>query len=327
MNLNKTAAAPNRFNQKLSSFGIQLKRAQVEILQLNIGKICNLTCAHCHVNAGPWRKEIMNRETIDQILDWLTPTEIATVDLTGGAPEMIPDFRYLVERLKSPPRPRHIIDRCNLTILLEPGFEDLAQFLAKHHVEIIASMPCYELKNVDAQRGEGVFDASIQALQYLNKIGYGHNPKLELHLVYNPTGPYLPPEQTKLEADYKHELRKHFGVVFNRLYTITNMPIARYKSYLKRQGQLKNYYDLLIENFNPHTIDNLMCRNTLNVAYDGEVFDCDFNQMLNLPIENNQRRYLWELDPLTLEGRGIHTGIHCFGCTAGGGSSCQGSLL
>ena len=327
MHLSKTASVTNRFNQKLSAFEIKLKRAQVEILQLNIGKICNLNCSHCHVNAGPWRKEIMSRKTIDKILKWLEPTNIPTVDLTGGAPEMIPDFRYLVERLKSPPRPRHIIDRCNLTILLEPGFEDLAEFLAEHNVEIIASMPCYELENVDAQRGEGVFDASIKALQYLNKIGYGCNAQRELHLVYNPTGPYLPPEQTKLEADYKRELKKHFGIIFNRLYTIVNMPIARYSSYLKRNGQLKDYYDLLIENFNPHTIDNLMCRNTINVAYNGEVFDCDFNQMLNLRLEKNQRRYLWELNPTQLEGRTIRTGQHCFGCTAGSGSSCQGSLV
>ena len=314
-----------RFEQKLAEHNLQLQRAAVEILQLNIGKICNLACVHCHVDASPRRKEMMSRETIDKILEWLKPTSISKVDLTGGAPEMTPDFRYLIERLKQDSR--HIIDRCNLTILLEPGFETLASFLADHQVEIIASMPCYQPENVNAQRGNGVFGRSTEALQRLNQIGYGHDPDRPLHLVYNPIGPHLPPDQEQLEATYKRELKIHFNIVFNRLYTITNMPIARYATYLRRKGDLQAYYELLIENFNPHAIEGLMCRHTLNVSYTGEVFDCDFNQMLNLPLENHRHRYLWELNPFELEGRPIHRAQHCFGCTAGSGSSCQGALV
>ena len=316
----------NSFEAKLAESDIALHRAKTEILQLNIGKICNLACVHCHVSAGPRRKEMMQRETVEKILKWLEPTTISTVDLTGGAPEMIPDFRYLVKQLTSFDRPRHIIDRCNLTILVEPGYEDLADFLAEHHVEIIASMPCYQPENVNAQRGNGVFDKSIEGLQLLNRIGYGHKPHLPLHLVYNPVGPELPPPQRELEATYKRELSRHFGITFNKLYTLTNMPIARYATYLRRRGELEAYYELLVTNFNPHSIDALMCRNTLNVSYTGEVFDCDFNQMLNLPLANQCRRFLWELDPSTLEGLPIHTARHCFGCTAGAGSSCQGAL-
>src|SRR5690242_12368090 len=214
----------NRFAHKLSEQSISLRRARPEILQVNVGKLCNLTCIHCHVNAGPKRKEIMSRETIDRVIDWFARTDIPKVDLTGGAPEMIPDFKYFIERLKTLTPPRHIIDRCNLTILLEPGYEDYAPFLARHKVEIIASMPCYSPENVNAQRGEGVFDGSIQALQLLNALGYGIDPLLPLHLVYNPNGAFLPPPQAELEADYKRELKEHFGIVFNKLYTITNLP-------------------------------------------------------------------------------------------------------
>ena len=270
---------------------------------------------------------MMQRETIDKILEWIEPTAIATVDLTGGAPEMIPDFRYLVKQLTTTNRPRHIIDRCNLTILLEPGYEDLAEFLAKYHVAIIASMPCYQPQNVNAQRGNGVFDKSIEALQRLNSLGYGRESHLPLHLVYNPIGPYLPPPQHELEATYKRELTQHFGISFHNLYTITNMPIARYAAYLRRQGKLEAYYALLVESFNPHSVKGLMCRTTLNVSYTGEVFDCDFNQMLSLPLENKRRRFIWDIDPSMLEGLPIHTGTHCLGCTAGAGSSCQGALI
>lgn len=317
----------NKFDQHLEQHRIHLKRSKPTILQLNIGKLCNLTCQHCHVNAGPWRKEIMSRETIDKTLTWLESTDIPTIDLTGGAPEMIPDFRYLVESIKKSSKPRHIIDRCNLTILLEPNFEDMADFLAKHKVEIIASMPCYSPENVNEQRGNGVFDGSIKALQLLNKIGYGIDEKLPLHLVYNPIGASLPPEQTELEADYKHELKKHFDIVFNRLYTITNMPIARFESYLKQNKTLSTYYDLLIENFNPHAVENLMCRDTINVSYTGKVYDCDFNQMLAMPMKDQNKQYLWDLDYASLERQSIHTAPHCFGCTAGTGSSCQGALM
>src|SRR5213083_1855971 len=244
----------NRFAQKLADYSIALRRGRPEILQVNVGKLCNLTCVHCHVNAGPKRKEIMSRETIDRIIDWFGKTDIPTVDLTGGAPEMIPDFCYFIERLKALEPSRHIIVRCNLTILLEPGYESLGPFLARNQVEIIASMPCYSPENVNAQRGEGVFDASIKALQLLNSLGYGLEPLLPLHLVYNPNGAFLPGPQEELEADYKRELKAHFGIVFNKLYTITNLPIARFASYLRHNDKLGDYMRILIDAFNPATI-------------------------------------------------------------------------
>jgi radical SAM/Cys-rich protein len=320
----------NRFAAKLAEHRLPLRHTKTEVLQINVGKLCNLTCIHCHVNAGPRRKEIMTRATIDRLIDWLAKTDIPTVDLTGGAPEMIPDFKYLVERLKALTPPRHIIDRCNLTILLEPGFEDYAQFLARHEVEIIASMPCYSPENVNAQRGNGVFDASIQALQLLNSLGYGRQPHLPLHLVYNPNGAFLPGPQEELAADYKRELQEHFGIVFNELYTITNLPIARFASYLKNNNLLADYMALLNDAFNPATVKGLMCRNTINVSWLGEVFDCDFNQMLKMPWFSNggsQSLHLWDVDPDRVENREILTGDHCFGCTAGAGSSCGGALL
>src|SRR5947199_855441 len=247
----------NRFAQRLAERSLSLRRGRPEILQVNVGKLCNLTCVHCHVNAGPKRKEIMTRETVDRIVDWLANTDIPIVDLTGGAPEMIPDFRYFIERVKALTPSRHVIDRCNLTILLEPGYEDLAGFLTKRKVEIIASMPCYSAANVDAQRGDGVFEGSIAALQLLNSLGYGIDPELPLHLVYNPVGAFLPPSQDELELDYKRELNKHFGVVFNKLYTITNLPIGRFASYLRHNNKLDDYMRLLIEAFNAATIEGL----------------------------------------------------------------------
>jgi radical SAM/Cys-rich protein len=316
----------NRFARKLMETRLTLRRGRTEILQINVGKLCNLTCNHCHVNAGPKRREIMTRDTIDRVLAWLARTEIPTVDITGGAPEMIPDFRYLVEQVKSLKPARHVIDRCNLTILLEPGHEDLAEFLARHGVEIIASLPCYSAKNVNEQRGDGVFDGSIRALQLLNKLGYGTEEWLSLHLVYNPSGAFLPGPQAELEADYKSELKEHFGIEFNRLYTITNMPIARFAAYLRHHGQFDEYMDRLAASFNSHTVDDLMCRNTLSVGWRGEVYDCDFNQMLDLQWQNGRPLFLWDIDPARVEGRPILTGDHCFGCTAGCGSSCGGAL-
>lgn len=319
----------NRFADRLAAEGFQLRRMRPEILQVNVGKLCNLTCVHCHVNAGPKRKEIMTRETVDRIIEWLAKTGIPTVDLTGGAPEMIPDFRYLVERVKALTPSRHVIDRCNLTILLEPGYEDLAEFLAARKIEIIASMPCYSQENVNAQRGEGVFDASIKALQLLNSLGYGVDVSLPLHLVYNPVGAFLPPLQTQLEADYKRELAAHFGIVFNKLYTITNLPIGRFASYLRHNNKLDDYMRLLIGAFNPATIDGLMCRNMISVGWRGEVYDCDFNQQLGMQWSGNggsKPLFLWGIDPDSLEDRVIMTGDHCFGCTAGAGSSCGGAI-
>jgi radical SAM/Cys-rich protein len=243
---------------------------------------------------------------------------------------MIPDFRHFIERVKELQPSRHVIDRCNLTILLESGYEDLAEFLAARKVEIIASMPCYSVENVNAQRGEGVFEGSIAALRLLNSLGYGFDPELPLHLVYNPVGAFLPPSQAKLEADYKGELAAHFGIVFNKLYTITNLPIGRFASYLRHNNKLDDYMRLLIDAFNPATTDGLMCRNTISVGWRGEVYDCDFNQQLGMQWSDNgarERLFLWDIDPESLENREIMTGDHCFGCTAGAGSSCGGAIV
>ena len=319
----------NRFSEKLGAHSLSLRRARPEILQVNVGKLCNLTCMHCHVNAGPKRKEIMTRETVDRIINWLAETDIPTVDLTGGAPEMIPDFRYFIEGVKKLHPSKHVIDRCNLTILRETGYEDLSAFMAINHVEIIASMPCYSPENVNAQRGEGVFEGSIGALRLLNSLGYGMKPELPLHLVYNPLGAFLPSSQAKLEADYKHEFAAHFGIVFNKLYTITNLPIGRFASYLRHNDKLGDYMRMLIDAFNPATIQGLMCRNTISVGWRGEVYDCDFNQQLGMQWSSNGRNeplFLWDIDPDSLEDREIMTGDHCFGCTAGAGSSCGGAI-
>jgi len=341
----------NRFAEKLGAHSLSLRRGRPEILQVNVGKLCNLTCMHCHVNAGPKRKEIMSRATIDRIIDWLAKANIPIVDLTGGAPEMIPDFRYFIMQIGALQPPRHIIDRCNLTILLEPGYQDLSEFLANNKIEIIASMPCYSAENVNAQRGEGVFDGSIAALQLLNSLGYGIDPHLPLHLVYNPVGAFLPPSQEELEDDYKRELKKHFGIKFNKLYALSNLPIGRFASYLRHNGKLEEYMELLVHAFNPATVSGLMCRSTISVGWRGEVYDCDFNQQLGMqwmgrdrppgcpdgrsrtgigarrPYHDNSKPFfLWDIDPDSLEGREIMTGDHCFGCTAGAGSSCGGAI-
>ena len=319
------------FSDRLAAHGRTLRRTKTEVLQINVGKLCNLVCVHCHVNAGPKRKEIMTRETIDRVIDWLAKTDIPVVDLTGGAPEMIPDFRYFVERVCALEPTRHVIDRCNLTILLESGYEDLAEFLVKRKVEIIASMPCYTPENVNAQRGEGVFEGSIKALKLLNRLGYGVAGDLPLHLVYNPVGAFLPPPQAELEADFKRELAGNFGVVFNNLYTITNLPIARFAAYLRHNNKLDEYMQLLVDAFNPATVDGLMCRSTISVGWRGELYDCDFNQQLDMQWSRSnggsKPLFLWDVDPTEIAGREIMTGKHCFGCTAGAGSSCGGALL
>jgi radical SAM/Cys-rich protein len=266
----------------------------------------------------------MTDETVDRILNWVERTSIQTVDLTGGAPEMVPAFRRMISQLSAMKPRRHIIDRCNLTILHEPGYEGLAEFLAENRVEIVASMPCYSPDNVNAQRGDGVFDASISALKHLNTLGYGREDGLPLHLVYNPLGANLPPDQAELEAEYKTELRTHFGIEFHRLYTITNMAIARFASWLKRNGTLAEYQQLLIQSFNPGAVNGLMCRDTVSIDWQGDVYDCDFNQQLGMravPVK------IWDLRPTALDSAPILTGEHCFGCTAGSGSSCGGSLV
>ena len=306
-----------------------ITRRAVETLQVNLGYRCNQSCLHCHVNAGPKRTEEMTAETIAELLACLDRNPgIRTLDLTGGAPELNANFRRLVREARA--RGLTVIDRCNLTILSEPGHEDLAEFLAAQQVEIVASLPCYLEDNVDKQRGKGVFTASIAGLQALNALGYGRDGSgLALNLVYNPQGAELPPPQASLEAAYKAYLQDHFGIVFNRLYCIANMPIARFASYLRRNDQLADYQQLLKDAFNPGTVDGLMCRNTINVSWRGEVFDCDFNQMINLPLEadgDGRPLSLWDLDPATFAEVPIRTGQHCFGCTAGSGSSCGGAL-
>ncbi len=321
-------AYKNDFDAALASSGARLSRVSPEILQLNTGKLCNLTCLHCHVNAGPKRKEIITRETIDQVLNWFEKTDISTLDLTGGTPEMIPDFRYLVESVRSFEKPRKIMTRLNATIVNEPGYEWVPEFHKKHEVEIIASMPCYCPKNVNEQRGEGVFDSSIKAFQQLNKLGYGRDENLILNFVYNPNGAYLPPEQKELEQDYKIEMKKHFDIDFNKLYCITNIPISRFASYLKREKKLEEYMQLLRDSYNPATVHGLMCRDTISVSWKGNLYDCDFNQMLEMHSdEEDQGKKLWDLELDHWMKLPIRTGNHCFGCTAGSGSSCGGVVV
>lgn len=319
----------NPFEQALADCGSLLQRKRPEILQLNIGKLCNLTCNHCHVNAGPKRTEIMESQTVDRILEWFEKTNIPTLDLTGGTPEMIPDYRRLVKSVRNFDQPRRVMTRLNATIINEPGYEWVPKFLRDHQVEIIASMPCYQPDNVNEQRGDGVFDSSILAFQKLNQLGYGSDPALRLNFVYNPNGAFLPPCQIELQADYKKAVKEPFKIVFNDLYSIANMPISRFASHLKNTGQYESYNQLLRESFNPATIDSLMCRNTINVSWLGEVFDCDFNQMMKLPLasqEDPSPLHVWDINPDTFTNIPIRTAAHCFGCTAGSGSSCGGAL-
>ena len=314
------------FSSKLREAGHAALRAdRVEILQVNLGKLCNMTCAHCHVDAGPDRREIMQPAEIAACIKILEQNpQIKTLDLTGGAPEMNPQFRELVAAARK--LGKHVIDRCNLTILLANGFEYLPEFLAEHQVEIVASLPCYLEENTDAQRGEGAYSKSVRALLRLNELGYGGDAQRILTLVYNPVGPSLPPDQQKLEADYRRELLDRFGIRFNRLFTITNMPISRYLDHLLQTEQYNTYMEKLIDAFNPQAIDGLMCRNTISVGWDGRLFDCDFNQMLNLAVKSGNPAALHEFDLQTLARREIVISQHCFGCTAGSGSGCQGAI-
>lgn len=303
-----------------------LTASEIRVLQVNVGRLCNQTCRHCHVDAGPERREIMSRETLVACLDVLARTAIPVVDITGGAPEMNPHFRWFVAEVRR--LGRHVIDRCNLTILTSPGYEDLAAFLAEHQVEIIASLPCYLEQNTDAQRGAGVFERSIAALRRLNALGYGQiGSPLLLNLVYNPLGPSLPPPQAQLEEAYRRELQERYGVAFHRLYTITNMPISRFLDDLLRQGRFEAYMEKLVASYSVRAVEGLMCRTTLSVDWQGRLFDCDFNQMLDLPLAPELPRTIHEFDTSRLEHRPIVTGRHCYGCTAGAGSSCQGSLV
>ncbi len=305
-----------------------LLRRNVEILQVNLGYRCNQSCVHCHVNAGPKRTEEMNSETIDSLIDFIsTSADVKVLDLTGGAPEMNPNFRALVVNARA--RGLKVIDRCNLTILEEPGFESAAQFLADHHVEIVASLPCYLEENVDKQRGKGTFAASIKGLKRLNTLGYGKpESDLVLNLVYNPQGPSLPPPQEPLQTAYKAHLSKEFGIVFNNLYTLANMPIQRFGSMLISKGQFNSYMQLLHESHRNKNLEHVMCRNLLSVDWQGYVYDCDFNQQLGLAItgESRSRLHISEITGAMLEGHPIRIADHCYGCTAGQGSSCGGAL-
>lgn len=329
--------APAPFHEQLRLHGTaELRRKSLDTLQVNLGKLCNQACHHCHVEAGPKRTEMMQAKTVDRLLELLQDTpSVGLVDVTGGAPELNPHFRRLLRETRA--LGRRFMDRCNLTVLFEPGQEDTAEFLAAHRAEITASLPCYSQDNVDGQRGKGVFAKSITALQQLNTLGYGQTDTgLVLNLVYNPTGPHLPPAQAGLEADYRDRLLQDFGIVFSSLFTITNMPIKRFSESLARHGQTEDYMRLLRGAFNPNTIDDLMCTTLVSVDYDGRLYDCDFNQMLEMPapvaggslgVLGQEAKTIFDIDSLSaLLQQKVRTADHCFGCTAGAGSSCGGAL-
>jgi len=302
-------------------FEPEIDRISLNTIQINLGRVCNQTCNHCHVDAGPHRKESMTLDTSLKILQWIKKNKISIVDITGGAPELNPNFRKIVSECRN--LGIHVIVRCNLTVIFEKGQDNLSEFYSKNKVELICSLPCYLEENVDSQRGSGVFQKSILALQKLNSLGYGKVEDLILRLVYNPQDDSLPPPQKELEIKYKIELKKLFNIEFNELLTITNMPINRFRTFLKRSKKLQNYFLLLKNSYNIKTIDSLMCRHLISVDWKGFIYDCDFNQMLNMKLSNEK---LWDYSPEELIGKKIKTNDHCFGCTAGSGSSCGGSL-
>lgn len=303
-----------------------IQRGITHTLQLNLGYLCNIACLHCHVNAGPTRKELMRRETMQLALDIAREHSLTILDMTGGSPEMNPDFRWLVEAAQA--QGMQVMDRLNPTIIEEPGYEWVALFLAQHHVEVVASLPCYSQANVDQQRGEGVFEASIAGLQKLNALGYGKSGSgLLLHLVYNPNGSFLPPAQDQLQEDYQRLLGENFGIVFNQLYTIANMPIKRFGSTLISQGKFDDYLNLLKGSHRNTNLANVMCRSLISVDWQGYVYDCDFNQMLGMPLSGASKKiHLSDLQGTALKNRAIAVAGHCYGCTAGQGSSCGGAL-
>jgi len=317
------------FQQKLEGIGLYpLKPTQLEIFQINVGKMCNQVCRHCHVDAGPDRKEIMTRETMQQCLEVLkTNPSFKTVDLTGGAPEMNPDFRWFVEEIKKASPSINIIVRCNLTIICSnKKYYDLPEIFKQHNIEVVSSLPFYTKDRTDRQRGDGVFEDSIKALQMLNAVGYGVAERgLTLNLVYNPAGAFLPPSQSSLEKDFKDSLQKDFGIVFNNLFAITNLPISRYLDYLLQSGNYEKYMEKLITAFNPVAAANVMCRNTISVGWDGFIYDCDFNQMLELKVDCSSK-HIAQFNLQQLANRSIVVNQHCYGCTAGAGSSCGGAV-
>ncbi|MBP8153841.1 MAG: arsenosugar biosynthesis radical SAM protein ArsS [Nitrospira sp.] len=314
------------FEARLDQAGLfPLRATGMTVFQINVGKLCNQTCRHCHVDAGPDRTERMSRETAELCMQALAKTDIPTVDITGGAPELNPNFRWLVEQARG--LGRHVLDRCNLSVLLIPSQAGLAEFLATHRVEIIASLPSYRASQTDAQRGEGIFEKSIEALRRLNQLGYGRpDSGLALNLVYNPVGAFLPPKQEAIEAQFRRELRRLHGVEFTHLYTITNMPVSRYLEFLVESGNYEQYMERLANAFNPTAAAGVMCRSMISVGWDGRLYDCDFNQMLELQIDGVLPRHIRDVDPVGLQSRRIVTGNHCYGCTAGAGSSCGGAV-
>lgn len=318
------ACAP--FDERLATAAMRPLRATgISVFQINVGKLCNQTCRHCHVDAGPDRLEVMSRETAELCIRALAQTDIPTLDITGGAPELNPHFRWLVEQATA--LGRHVMDRCNLTVLLMPSQADLAEFLAQHRVEVVASLPSYRASGTNAQRGDGIFEKSIAALTRLNRLGFGvEGSGLLLNLVYNPVGAFLPPKQEAIEAQFKRELARTHGVTFNRLYTITNMPISRFLEFLVESGNYEGYMERLANAFNPSAAAGVMCRYTLSVGWDGTLYDCDFNQMLDLPVNHGVPRHIRDFAPERLRTRQIVTRNHCYGCTAGSGSSCGGAV-
>ena len=313
------------FDEKLARYGLELRAARVDTLQVNVGKLCNQACKHCHVDAGPTRTEIMTRETAERVIDAVRKFRIPTVDITGGAPELNPSFRYLVRESRA--LGSHVMVRHNLTVTFETGQEGLPEFFRDMSVEVICSLPYFLEQQTDAQRGRGVFQKSIIALHRLNSVGYGVDASgLVLNLVYNPVGAFLPPPQTSIEADFKRELSSRYGITFNHLFTITNMPIKRFLDYLRRSGNEERYVRNLVEAFNPSTVDGLMCRNLVSVDWRGRLYDCDFNQMLDLGVARQLPQTIADFNPETFARRRIMTGPHCFGCTAGAGSSCGGAV-
>lgn len=315
-------ASPISFEEKLS--GEKLRARTIETLQVNVGKLCNQACKHCHVDASPIRTEIMARETIEACLKVLRDYQIPTLDITGGAPEMIPDFRYFVTEARK--IGAKIIVRHNLTVMFEDHQTDLPEFFAENKVEVVSSLPYFLQQQTDAQRGTGVFNKSIEALKRLNEVGYGKDRNLILNLVFNPVGAFLPPAQNAIEVDFKRELKTRYGIVFNNLFTITNMPIARFLDWLRRSKNEQSYMSKLINAYNPSTLDGLMCRTQISVDWLGNLYDCDFNQMLELKVEENSFQTIFDFDYDRLSSREIVTASHCFGCTAGAGSSCGGSV-
>ncbi|HEX6106920.1 MAG TPA: arsenosugar biosynthesis radical SAM (seleno)protein ArsS [Gemmatimonadales bacterium] len=313
------------FEAALAGAGLlPLRATGIEVLQLNLGRKCNQTCHHCHVDAGPDRTEMMPPDIVDRCLEVLAESAIPTVDITGGAPELHPQFRRIVETVAG--LGRRVMDRCNLTITRLPNYRYLPAFLAEHRVEVVASLPYYQARQTDAQRGDGVFESSIAALHELNALGYGvPGSGLVLSLVTNPVGAFLPPAQAAAERDWRRELERRHGIVFNHLYTITNMPISRFLEHLDEKGQTEAYLAKLVQTFNPAAAAGVMCRTTLSVGWDGTLYDCDFNQMLELPVLDGVPRHIREFDPAALGGRAVALGPHCFGCTAGAGSSCGGA--